>query len=187
MSEPQPQPPPGRLARLGVVVRTGAVEARRLARMAAAAGVDVLWCEREDDRAALAGDVNIPVLVRPPVDEPWARTLPVSIGRTTAEAHARRALDPDFGGWGDPMEKGLFGALEDCQGQVARLVQAGVVDLRCVLPDTHDVHDVMAQLTAVAIGDPETHDPGRARSPDPEPPTWARLDTGGSLGSACSG
>jgi hypothetical protein len=174
MSQLQPQPVRGRLARLGVVVRAGAVEPRRLARMAAAAGMDVLWCEREDVRAVLAGDVNIPVLVRPTVEEPWARTLPVSIGRTTAEAHARRALDPNFGGWGDPMECGLFGTLEDCQVQVARLARSGIVDLRCVLPDTHDVHDVMAQLTAVAIGDPETHDPGRARSPDPQPPSWAR-------------
>jgi hypothetical protein len=142
--------------------------------MAAAARVEVVWCESEADFAAVtAGLAGVAVLLLPAVDEPWARTLPVSIGRTAAEAHARRAIDPDFGGRGDPMEVGLFGALEDCQAQVARLVQQGIVDLRCVLPDTQDVHDVMAQLTAVAIGDPGTHHPDRARSPDPEPPSWA--------------
>ncbi len=161
--------------RVGVVLRSdGAVEPVRLARMAAAAGVEVVWCEGEDDRAALAGRIDgVEVLVLPAVDEPWARTLPVSIGRTAAEAHARRALDPGFGGRGDPMGIGLFGALEDCQAQVARLAQQGIVDLRCVLPDTQDVHDVMAQLTAVAIGDTTTHHPDRVRSPDPEPPAWA--------------
>jgi hypothetical protein len=142
--------------------------------MAAAAGVEVAWCESDDDRTAVVGRVDgIAVFVLPAVDEPWARTLPVSIGRTSAEAHARRAVDSDFGGRGDPMEIGLFGALEDCQAQVARLAQQGIVDLRCVLPDTQDVHDVMAQLTAVAIGDATTHHPDRARSPDPEPPSWA--------------
>jgi hypothetical protein len=170
----QPAPAPGRLARVGVVVRPGtAVESRRLAGMAAAAGVDVLWCVGEGERDELTGIVDIPVLVLPAHDEPWARTLPVSIGRTAAEAHARRAVDPGFGGWGDPIEVGLFGALEDCQAQVTRLAHDGIVDLRCVLPDTHDVHDVMAQLTAVAIGDPGTHAPDRARSPDPDPPPWA--------------
>jgi hypothetical protein len=122
----------------------------------------------------VAGAVaGVAVFLLPDVDEPWARTLPVSIGRTAAEAHARRAIDPEFGGRGDPMEVGLFGALEDCQVQVAGLAQQGVVDLRCVLPDTQDVHDVMAQLTAVAIGDASTHHPDRARSPDPDPPSWA--------------
>ena len=142
--------------------------------MAAAAGLEVVWCETEDDRIAVAGRVDgVAVLLLPAVDEPWARTVPVSIGRTAAEAHARRAPDPDFGGRGDPLEVGLFGALEDCQAQVARLAQQGIVDLRCILPDTQDVHDVMAQLTAVAIGAAGTHHPDRARSPDPDPPSWA--------------
>ena len=168
-------PAPGRLMRVGVVLRSdGDVEPVRLARMAEAAGVEVVWCEGEEDRAAVSGCVEgVVVLVLPAVDEPWARTVPVSIGRTAAEAYARRALDPDFGGRGDPIEIGLFGALEDCQAQVARLAQQGIVELRCVLPDTHDVHDVMAQLTAVAVGDATTHHPDRVRSPDPEPPSWA--------------
>jgi hypothetical protein len=171
----QPVLTPGRLARVGVVLRAnGQVEPARLARMAAAAGVDVAWCTSEADLAALGGHlVGIEVLLLPAIDEPWARTLPVSIGRTAAEARARRTVDPGFGGYGDPIEVGLFGALEDCQAQVARLAQQGIVDLRCVLPDTHDVHDVMAQLTAVAIGDATTHHPDRARSPDPAPPVWA--------------
>jgi hypothetical protein len=171
----QPALAPGRLVRVGVVLRSdGSVDPVRLARMAAAAGVEVVWCESEDDRAAVADRVEgVAVLVLPATDEPWARTLSVSIGRTTAEAHARRAVDPDFGGRGDPIGGGLFGALEDCQAQVARLAQEGIVDLRCVLPDTQDVHDVMAQLTAVAIGEASTHHPDRARSPDPEPPLWA--------------
>jgi hypothetical protein len=160
---------------VGVVLRaTGVVAPADLARMARAAGIDVLWCENDADRTATAAGVEgIDVLLLPDADEPWARTLPVSIGRTAAEAQARRAVDPTFGGRGDPAEVGLFGALEDCQAQVARLAANGIVDLRCVLPDTQDVHDVMAQLTAVAIGDRSTHDPGRARSPDPEPPAWA--------------
>jgi hypothetical protein len=174
---------PGRLVRLGVVLRAGAmVEAARMAAMAAAAGVEVLWCESEADFVAAGRVGGVAVRGLPAADAPWARTLPVSIGRTTAEAEARRAADPDFGGWGDPRRVGLFGALEDCQAQVARLAHAGVVDLRCVLPDTHDVHDVMAQLTAVAVGDPSTHHPDRARSPDPAPPPWAGPRDGPSHG-----
>ena len=53
------------------------------------------------------------------------------------------------------------------------MAAAGVTDLRCILPDAPDVHDVVAQLTAVAVGSLDTHGPGTARSPDPPPPPWA--------------
>ena len=41
------------------------------------------------------------VLTRPAVDEAWACTLPVSIGRTPAEAEARAAMDPGLADFGD--------------------------------------------------------------------------------------
>jgi hypothetical protein len=97
----------------------------------------------------------------------------VSIGRTVAEAEARAGLDPTFAGDRHPARAGLFGTLEDCQAQVAAMAAAGVTDLRCILPDAPDVHDVVAQLTAVAIGSLDTHGPGTTRSPDPPPPPWA--------------
>jgi hypothetical protein len=114
------------------------------------------------------------VLVRPHEDEAWARTVPVSLGRTPAEAEARLELDPTMGGFGDPRVAGLFGTLETGQARVIELAHAGVTDLRCVLPDVADVHDLVAQLTAVVVGDLDTHRPEAPRSADPEPPPWAR-------------
>jgi len=93
--------------------------------------------------------------------------LPVSIGRTRAEAEARST------GWfadlGLPVEQGLFGTLEDCQEEVAILCAKGVCALRFVLPAT-DVPDVIAQLSAVGIGSIATHGPGTEHSPAPPPP-----------------
>ena len=165
----------GRLARLGVVVLgSDAADRRRIASMCAAAGIDVLYArddlELED---VVAGGRHVPAAVLPTDDGPTRRTLPVSIGRTTAEAAARLAFDPSFAGFGDPRAVGLFGTLEMCQERVISLVHEGVVELRCVLPPAPDIHDVIAQLTAVVVGDPSTHAPGLARSPDPEPPAWA--------------
>jgi hypothetical protein len=93
--------------------------------------------------------------------------VPVSIGRTRAEAEAR-ATDW-FAELGSPREQGLFGTLEDCQEQAGALAVLGVRDLCCVLPGS-DVADVIAQLSAVGIGSVATHGPGAVRSPSPPPP-----------------
>jgi hypothetical protein len=170
-----PEPAAGRLARLGVVVRSASPdERRRLARMSDLAGIDVIWVADDVAAAELQTWVaRAEVLVRPEVDEAWARTLPVSLGRTPAEALARLEVDPRMGGFGDPRVVGLFGTLEDGQRRVIELAHAGVRDLRCVLPDAPDIHDLVAQLTSVVVGSLDTHQPGAARSPDPEPPPWA--------------
>ena len=171
----RPQPAPGRLVRLGVVLPAGTTEdRRRLAAMCELAGIDVVWVRNDGEVAEVAAGVRrLRVLVRPMVDEPWARTVPVSIGRTGAEAAARIDGDPAFAGPGDPRRHGVFGTLDECQQAVARLVRDGVVDLRCVVPTVADVHDVIAQLTAVAVGDPATHRADAPRSPDPPAPDWS--------------
>jgi alkanesulfonate monooxygenase SsuD/methylene tetrahydromethanopterin reductase-like flavin-dependent oxidoreductase (luciferase family) len=96
--------------------------------------------------------------------------LPVSIGRTTAEAWARWESDETLAGLGAPAEVAIFGTLEQGHEQVIRLAHAGITDLRCVLPDTVDVHDVIAQLTALSIGTVDVLAPGSPRSRAPEPP-----------------
>lgn len=101
--------------------------------------------------------------------------LPVSIGRTTAEAWARWESDETLAGLGAPAEVAIFGTLEQGHEQVIRLAHAGITDLRCVLPDTVDVHDVIAQLTALSIGTLDVLAPGSPRSRAPEPPKgWGR-------------
>lgn len=99
-----------------------------------------------------------------------AALIPVSIGRTEAEAVARMQMDPPFDRFGHPAETGIFGTLEDCQDRVIALAHSGVTDLRCLLPATPDVHDVIAQLTAMAIGTTSVLRPGSLRSPAPLPP-----------------
>jgi hypothetical protein len=164
---------PGRLVRLGLVLTAAdAGERAHLALMAERVGIDVLWT-RPDDRPPPSA---LPVLPLPATDEPWARTVPVVVGRTRAEAAARVEMATGFAGYGDPRSDGLFGTLEDCQAQVALLVHDGVRELRCVLPEVPngpDVIDVLAQLPAIVVGDPATHYPGAARSADPPPPPWA--------------
>jgi hypothetical protein len=165
-------PPRGRLVRLGVVLGTGSTE--RVARLCDQAGIDVIWVLDESRAVALAGGVGrAEVLVLPQVDEPWARTVTVSIGRTSAEATARAELDPTFGGLSARAAGAVLGTLEDGQVAVAALAHAGVTDLRCVLPDVPDLADLVAQLTALAVGSLETHHPDAPRSPDPPPPPWA--------------
>jgi alkanesulfonate monooxygenase SsuD/methylene tetrahydromethanopterin reductase-like flavin-dependent oxidoreductase (luciferase family) len=101
-----------------------------------------------------------------------ALELPVSLGRTTAEVRAR-AADPIFDLVGQPHDVGLFGTLEQCQERVIELAHAGVTDLRCVIPSSADVHDVIAQLTAVAIGTLDVLMPGAPKSKPPDPPkSW---------------
>lgn len=100
-----------------------------------------------------------------------AMVVPVSIGRTTAEASARADADPHFRSVGDPREVGIFGTLEGCQERVIELAHAGVSDLRCVVPNAPDMPDVLAQITAIAIGTVDVLTPGSPRSKSPDPPT----------------
>jgi alkanesulfonate monooxygenase SsuD/methylene tetrahydromethanopterin reductase-like flavin-dependent oxidoreductase (luciferase family) len=99
-----------------------------------------------------------------------AALLPVSIGRTEAEAVARAAGDPAFARLGHPREIGIFGTLEECQDRVIALAHAGVTDLRCLLPANEDVHDVIAQMTAMTMGTTDVLVPGSLRSPAPPAP-----------------
>ena len=110
---------------------------------------------------------------RDPATLSVALEVPVSIGRTVAEAHARAERESLFQSLGPPSEVGLFGTLERCQERVIELAHAGVTDLLCVPPNSPDVHDVIAQLTAMVVGSVDVLAPGmpRSRSPDP-PPTW---------------
>jgi alkanesulfonate monooxygenase SsuD/methylene tetrahydromethanopterin reductase-like flavin-dependent oxidoreductase (luciferase family) len=99
-----------------------------------------------------------------------AARLPVSVGRTVAEAQARWDAEPRFAALGPPAETGLFGTLEQCHDRVIALAQAGVTELRCLLPNAIDVHDVIAQLTAMTIGSADKLVPGAPRTRVPEPP-----------------
>ncbi len=118
-----------------------------------------------DEARAAAVDIG-----RDPASLGVAALLPVSIGRTGAEATARADLDPRFAEHGHPADIGIFGTLEECQDRVIALAHAGITDLRCVLPNAPDVHDVIAQLTAIAVGTTEVLRPGTLRSPAPPPP-----------------
>jgi alkanesulfonate monooxygenase SsuD/methylene tetrahydromethanopterin reductase-like flavin-dependent oxidoreductase (luciferase family) len=135
-----------------------------------------------DDAVVLAGTLEeVEVLAREtgaacaaagrdPATLGLAVELPVSIGRTTAEAWARWESDEALAGLGSPAEVAIFGTLEQGHEQVIRLAHAGITDLRCVLPETVDIHDVIAQLTALSIGTVDMLAPGSPRSRAPEPP-----------------
>jgi alkanesulfonate monooxygenase SsuD/methylene tetrahydromethanopterin reductase-like flavin-dependent oxidoreductase (luciferase family) len=99
-----------------------------------------------------------------------AAVLPVSVGRTGAEAQARWDAEPAFAGLGRPEQAGVFGTLEECHQRVATLARAGVTDLRCLLPNAIDIHDVIAQLTAMTVGSADKLLPGAPRTRVPEPP-----------------
>jgi hypothetical protein len=118
-----------------------------------------------DEARAAAMDAG-----RDPASLGVAALVPVSVGRTDAEAAARAGMDPDFTRFGHPAEIGIFGTLEECQDRVIALAHAGITDLRCVLPATPDVHDVIAQLTAISMGTVDVLLPGSLRSPAPPPP-----------------
>jgi hypothetical protein len=96
--------------------------------------------------------------------------LPVSIGRTAAEAYARAGAETLFEITGRPAEQGLFGTLEQCQYRAAELAYAGVTELVCHLPNSRDVADVLAQLRAVAAVGRDVLRPGEPPSPAPPPP-----------------
>jgi alkanesulfonate monooxygenase SsuD/methylene tetrahydromethanopterin reductase-like flavin-dependent oxidoreductase (luciferase family) len=96
--------------------------------------------------------------------------LPVSVGRTVTEARARWDAEPAFAGLGPPEQAGVYGTLEQCHQRVIAFAHAGVTDLRCVLPDAADIHDVIAQVTAMTVGTVDKLAPGAPRSPAPPPP-----------------
>lgn len=96
--------------------------------------------------------------------------VPVSIGRTSTEARARASAEPLFQEIGDPAMVGLFGTLEQCQDRVIALAHLGITDLRCILPNTPDVHDAIAQLTAAVVGSVDVLTPEAPRSRPPDPP-----------------
>jgi alkanesulfonate monooxygenase SsuD/methylene tetrahydromethanopterin reductase-like flavin-dependent oxidoreductase (luciferase family) len=99
--------------------------------------------------------------------------LPVSIGRTSAEALARAEAEPLFRQLGQQVQAGIIGRLEECQDRVIELAHAGVTDLQCILPNVPDIHDVIAQLTSMVVGNHQTLTPGSPRSKSPDPPqSW---------------
>jgi hypothetical protein len=135
-----------------------------------------------DDVLVVAGDVDrvaeraralreaFGLVGRDPGSLGVAVRLPVSIGRTVAEAAARWDAEPAFAGLGPPTRAGVFGTLEQCHDRVLALAHAGVTDLRCVLPGAPDIHDVIAQATAMTVGTVAQLAPGAPRSPAPPPP-----------------
>jgi alkanesulfonate monooxygenase SsuD/methylene tetrahydromethanopterin reductase-like flavin-dependent oxidoreductase (luciferase family) len=115
---------------------------------------------------------------RDPASIGIAMQLPVSIGRTTAEAQARADAESLFEVIGTPQEVGAFGTLEQCQERVIELAHAGISDLRCVVPNAPDLPDVLAQLTSIAIGTVDVLAPGAPKSKAPDPPeAWGGRGT----------
>jgi hypothetical protein len=134
---------------------------------------DVLVAAADVDRVAEQARVVRELFAlagRDPAGLGVAVRLPVSIGRTVAEAAARWDAEPAFAGLGPPTRAGVFGTLEQCHDRVLALAHAGVTDLRCVLPDAPDVHDVIAQATAMTVGTVAKLVPGAPRSEPPPPP-----------------
>ncbi len=115
-------------------------------------------------------DAEIPAAVAAAGGGPVLVELPVSIGRTAAEAHARAAAEALFEVTGQPSEQGLFGTLEQCQYRAAALAHAGVTELVCHPPGSRDLPDVLAQLRAVAAVGSHVLRPGEPPSPAPPPP-----------------
>jgi len=153
-----------------------AIEAKSTATLRVAARVadDVLVpATRSADLPTLVDAINgaCQRAGRDPTSLGVAMELPVSIGRTTAEAQFRAETETLFAIVGHPRDAGIFGTLEQCQERVQQLAHAGVTDLRCVLPNSADVHDVIAQLTAIAVGTVDVFVPGAPRSKAPDPPS----------------
>jgi alkanesulfonate monooxygenase SsuD/methylene tetrahydromethanopterin reductase-like flavin-dependent oxidoreductase (luciferase family) len=108
---------------------------------------------------------------RDPATMGVAMEVPVSVGRTESEAEVRARDEVLFDTIGHPAEVGIFGTLEQCQARVVELAHAGVSDLLCVVPNNPDVQDVIAQLTAIAVGTVDVLAPGAPKSKPPDPPT----------------
>lgn len=112
--------------------------------------------------AAAAAAAGRPVLVE----------VSVSVGRTTAEAHARADREELFAVVGHPATDGLFGTLEEGQAGAARLSHAGATELVCYLPHSGDLPDVLAQLRAMAVGAEVLRHGEPPSSPPPPPAGW---------------
>jgi len=165
----------GDLPRPRLAVEVGDPERLDRERLAWLAGVtdDVLVAAADVDRVAEQARVMreaFGLAGRDPGSLGVAVRLPVSIGRTVAEAAARWNAEPAFANLGPPTRAGVFGTLEQCHERVIALAHAGVTDLRCVLPNAPDVHDVIAQATAMTVGTVATLSPGAPRSEPPPPP-----------------
>jgi hypothetical protein len=98
--------------------------------------------------------------------------VPISVGRTAAEAHARADSDDLFALVGHPAQVGLFGTLEQCQAGAARLAHAGATELICYPPHSGDLTDVLAQLRAIAVGASVLRPGEPPSSPPPPPNGW---------------
>ena len=131
-----------------------------------AAAVYVPITPDRDLDAAVAGAAEVaagrPVLVE----------VAVSVGRTTAEASARADGEELFAVIGHPRRQGLFGTLEECQADAARLAQSGASELVCYLPRSHDLPDVLAQLPAISVGAGILRPGEPPSSAPPPPPGW---------------
>ena len=79
------------------------------------------WLHADLETAADAARAAAADAGRDPSSLGVAALVPVSIGRTGAEASARADLDPKFRQHGDPAEIGIFGTLEECQDRVIAL------------------------------------------------------------------
>lgn len=162
------------LASVGVRARLSVIAAFRgpVDSLLGVADDVVLSAWHTSDLETAAEDVRAAAIDagRDPASLGVAALVPVSVGRTDAEASARAHMDPDFARFGHPSDIGIFGTLEECQDRVIALAHAGITDLRCVLPATPDIHDVIAQLTAMTIGTVGVLVPGSLRSPAPPPP-----------------
>ena len=99
----------------------------------------------------------------------FAVQLPVSVGRTNAESDVRVEID-DMLAQMDTKAIGIHGDLERCQDLMIELAHLGIGEVRCVLPNTADIDDVIAQLTATTVGTKDILRPGAARSEAPAPP-----------------
>jgi len=112
---------------------------------------------------------EVTAAARTAAGRPVLAEVTVSVGRTRAEARARADADGLFAVVGHPDRHGLFGTLEECQAAASRLAHAGVTELACYLPLASDLHDVLAQLRAIAVGASVLR-PGDAPSAAPPPP-----------------
>jgi len=154
-----------------------AVEAAELAEIDAAVRVAdtvIVPSATLHDVVAVVGEVRrrCAAAGREPSTLAVAVELPVSIGRTVTEAQARAGMDPWFRETVDRGGTSILGTLEQGQDAVIELAYAGVTDLLCVPPRTADIHDLIAQLTAMVVGTPDALWPGAPRSKPPDPPRW---------------
>ena len=151
------------------------------------AGVEVSADADDGSAAGILAESAIPVLSLPTLEETLrsaasvpalvgagaparlAAVVAVSPGRTSAEAHARVRLDPEFAHTAS-VACAIVGTLEDCQHAVAALFAAGVSDVRVSIPATPDFPDVLAQLATLRGELLARVQPGAPRSDAPAPP-----------------